>query len=385
MVPWPARERAAPSLYSHDPRQEAAHDSARQSARLLRGRRTRDPDRRARDRALRRSRSMCVTRSCTTASWSRAWRPRVQSSSRSSTRCRTTGRWCSPPMACRRRCRPRRRRRQTALPRRHLPAGLQGPSSRPSAIAESGRTVILIGHAGHPEVVGTMGQLPPGGSCWSRTLAQVERLSVADRVESRLCDADDAVGRRHGRDRHRAAPPLPGDPRPEDGRHLLRDHQPPGRGEGDRRAVRRAGRDRRAQLVELDAAGRGRAQATAAPGASWCSAPPTWTGPGWAMRSGSASPPAPRRPRSGRGADRRLPRALRRHDRGSAHDRRKRGVQAAAPAGGSDGGLHGSQRRRARGLSRGLRHRTGGILQGHRRGRREHQLRAGHRRAASTC
>ena len=37
---------------------------------------------------------------------------------------------------------------------------------------------------------------------------------------------------------------------------------------------------------------------------------------------------------AGRGADRRLPRALRRHRRGSAHDRGKRGLQAAAPAGG---------------------------------------------------
>ena len=27
---------------------------------------------------------------------------------------------------------------------------------------KAGRTVLLIGHAGHPEVVGTMGQLPPG-------------------------------------------------------------------------------------------------------------------------------------------------------------------------------------------------------------------------------
>ena len=31
-----------------------------------------------------------------------------------------------------------------------------------------GREIVLIGHAGHPEVVGTMGQLPPGASRWSR-------------------------------------------------------------------------------------------------------------------------------------------------------------------------------------------------------------------------
>jgi len=46
--------------------------------------------------------------------------------------------------------------------------------------AESGRTVILIGHAGHPEVVGTMGQLPPGKVLLVEDAAQVERLCVAD-------------------------------------------------------------------------------------------------------------------------------------------------------------------------------------------------------------
>jgi 4-hydroxy-3-methylbut-2-enyl diphosphate reductase len=46
--------------------------------------------------------------------------------------------------------------------------------------AESGRTVILIGHAGHPEVVGTMGQLPPGTVLLVEDAAQVERLAVPD-------------------------------------------------------------------------------------------------------------------------------------------------------------------------------------------------------------
>ncbi len=46
--------------------------------------------------------------------------------------------------------------------------------------AESGRTVILIGHAGHPEVVGTIGQLPPGKVLLIEDAAQVERLSVPD-------------------------------------------------------------------------------------------------------------------------------------------------------------------------------------------------------------
>jgi 4-hydroxy-3-methylbut-2-enyl diphosphate reductase len=46
--------------------------------------------------------------------------------------------------------------------------------------AESGRTVILIGHAGHPEVIGTMGQLPLGKVLLVEDVAQVERLDVPD-------------------------------------------------------------------------------------------------------------------------------------------------------------------------------------------------------------
>ncbi len=39
-----------------------------------------------------------------------------------------------------------------------------------------GRTVILIGHAGHPEVVGTMGQLPEGAVRLVETVADVSKL-----------------------------------------------------------------------------------------------------------------------------------------------------------------------------------------------------------------
>jgi 4-hydroxy-3-methylbut-2-enyl diphosphate reductase len=46
--------------------------------------------------------------------------------------------------------------------------------------AQSGRTVILIGHAGHPEVIGTMGQLPPGKVVLVEDAAQAETLVVAD-------------------------------------------------------------------------------------------------------------------------------------------------------------------------------------------------------------
>ena len=46
-----------------------------------------------------------------------------------------------------------------------------------------GRTVVLIGHAGHPEVVGTMGQLPAGAVELVETVADVERLSPPAGVE----------------------------------------------------------------------------------------------------------------------------------------------------------------------------------------------------------
>ncbi len=46
--------------------------------------------------------------------------------------------------------------------------------------ADSGRTVILIGHAGHPEVIGTMGQLPEGKVLLVEDVTQAETLDVAD-------------------------------------------------------------------------------------------------------------------------------------------------------------------------------------------------------------
>jgi 4-hydroxy-3-methylbut-2-enyl diphosphate reductase len=40
--------------------------------------------------------------------------------------------------------------------------------------------VLLIGHSGHPEVVGTMGQLPPGAIILVEDVAQAETLQVPD-------------------------------------------------------------------------------------------------------------------------------------------------------------------------------------------------------------
>jgi 4-hydroxy-3-methylbut-2-enyl diphosphate reductase len=43
-----------------------------------------------------------------------------------------------------------------------------------------GRQIVLIGHAGHPEVIGTLGQLPPGAITLIQTLADVEQFQPRD-------------------------------------------------------------------------------------------------------------------------------------------------------------------------------------------------------------
>lgn len=50
-----------------------------------------------------------------------------------------------------------------------------------------GRQIILIGHAGHPEVVGTMGQLPDGAVLLVETVADVSRVAVRDDKNIAYC------------------------------------------------------------------------------------------------------------------------------------------------------------------------------------------------------
>jgi len=45
---------------------------------------------------------------------------------------------------------------------------------------KEGRTVILIGHAGHPEVIGTLGQLPDGDVRLVENVAQAEQIEIDD-------------------------------------------------------------------------------------------------------------------------------------------------------------------------------------------------------------
>ena len=69
--------------------------------------------------------------------------------------------------------------------------------------AAEGYTVVLIGHAGHEEVVGTMGEAPDA-IVLVESVDDVDALEL-DTAQGRVRDADDAVGRRDRRDHHGAA------------------------------------------------------------------------------------------------------------------------------------------------------------------------------------
>lgn len=45
---------------------------------------------------------------------------------------------------------------------------------------EAGRHILFIGHKGHPEVIGTFGQVPDGSMTLIETVADIEKLEVAD-------------------------------------------------------------------------------------------------------------------------------------------------------------------------------------------------------------
>ncbi len=105
----------------------------------------------------------------------------------------------------------------------------------------AGRDVVLIGHAGHPEVEGTMGQWAREGAAGAIHLGRRHRWRgrVAGRParKSRLHDPDHAVGGRHARHHRGAEDTFPGDPGATQRRHLLRDAEPPGRGARAGRAL----------------------------------------------------------------------------------------------------------------------------------------------------
>ena len=126
--------------------------------------------------------------------------------------------------------------------------------------AAYGYTVLLIGHEGHEEVVGTMGEAPDA-TVLVQDVAEAEALDLpAGRARSRTSRRRRSRSTRPQRSSASLRRRFPGIVRAEEGGHLLRDVQPPVGREGHARRDRPAARDRLAQLVELEPARRRRAR-----------------------------------------------------------------------------------------------------------------------------
>ena len=123
--------------------------------------------------------------------------------------------------------------------------------------ARKGREVILIGHAGHPEVEGTQGRIPGGVHLVSST-DDVRDIAVRDSDQGRLRHPDHTQRRRYPR-HHRSPPPaFPEDHGTRRQGHLLRDAKPPAGGSRTRGARRHASGGGCPQQLELELAARDR-------------------------------------------------------------------------------------------------------------------------------
>ena len=103
--------------------------------------------------------------------------------------------------------------------------------------ATEGYLVALIGHAGHEEVEGTLGEAPQAMAL-VETAEDVARLEPADPGKVAYLMQTTLSAGRGRRHRGRAARPVPGRPRAGQRRHLLRHDQPAARGPGDRGRIR---------------------------------------------------------------------------------------------------------------------------------------------------
>jgi 4-hydroxy-3-methylbut-2-enyl diphosphate reductase len=75
-------------------------------------------------------------------------------------------------------------------------------------LVENGRHILFIGHAGHPEVIGTFGQVPEGRMTLIESVEDAESDRPRRPGQPRLPHPDHALGRRHRRDRRNARTPL---------------------------------------------------------------------------------------------------------------------------------------------------------------------------------
>jgi len=141
--------------------------------------------------------------------------------------------------------------------RRHLPAGREGPCRgaplRSRGLPDRpGRPLRSRGGRGD----GRRGARAHAGD---RPRRRGARAPAARRSPRGVPDADDARGRRDGRDRRRAALATARPRAPRLRGHLLRHAEPPGRGARDRAALRSRARGRLGELVQLAPPRRGRA------------------------------------------------------------------------------------------------------------------------------
>ena len=115
--------------------------------------------------------------------------------------------------------------------------------------AKDGYTIVLIGHEGHEEVEGTTGEAPDR-TVLVQTEADVDALEVEDpnriayitQTTLSVDETSSIIARLRGE--------VPQRDRAQDGRHLLRDHEPPVCGQGARPRVRPRPRHRLHQLVQ---------------------------------------------------------------------------------------------------------------------------------------
>ncbi len=93
--------------------------------------------------------------------------------------------------------------------------------------AQAGYTILLIGHEGHDEVIGTMGEAPEA-IMLVESPEEVASLESRRREQSRLPHADDAQRRRRQPHHRPAERAFSQDRGPAERRHLLRHAEPSG-------------------------------------------------------------------------------------------------------------------------------------------------------------
>ena len=147
----------------------------------------------------------------------------------------------------------RKLRSRSTPPARSSPRSTSKRSSTPS----EGYTIVLIGHEGHDEVIGTMGEAPDR-MVLVETAEDVERLELPDpakvayltQTTLSVDDANVVIAALRKK--------FPADRQSAQGRHLLRDPEPPGGGPRAGRAGRRGARAGQPEQLEQQAPGRDR-------------------------------------------------------------------------------------------------------------------------------